>query len=142
VTVIYAAQTEAPEKKTRGMLPLLVILFVISYSILTLLVVEQGRTIESQRTLLRELIKDSTELANLKGKLIHDKAARSQEKASPQAQNQDPATENPNARAGAGAEPHGSGKEPRQQGKSRSMKDVPQKPAADLQDVRRSTRVI
>ena len=141
MTVIYSAQIEAPEaKKKSTMLPLLVVLFIISYAILTLLVVEQGRIIESQRSLLRELLKDSTELANLKGKLIHDKAAR--EKVSPRAQRQDPATESPNARAESGIDSHGSGKETRQRGKSRTMKNVPDKPASDLQDVRRSTRVI
>ena len=35
------------------MLPLLVVLFIVSYGILTLLVFEQGQTIESQRSLLR-----------------------------------------------------------------------------------------
>ena len=124
------------------MLPLLVVLFIISYAILTLLVVEQGRTIEAQRTLLRELLKDSKELGGLKGKLIHDKAARSEEKALPRAQRQDPATKNPEARTESEAESHSSGKPTRSRGKSRTMKDVPEKPASDLQDVRRSTRVI
>ena len=55
------------------MMPLLVILFVISYCILTMLVFEQGQTIESQRSLIREMLKDSTQLAALKDK----QAARS-----------------------------------------------------------------
>ena len=50
VTVIYTVQSEAPVKKSGiSLLPLLVVLFIISYAILTLLVVEQGRTIEAQR---------------------------------------------------------------------------------------------
>lgn len=143
MTVIDSAQSEAPEIKTRNtMLPLLTVLFVISYAILTLLVVEQGRTIESQRVLLRELLRDSTELAALKGKLASDKARGPQEKASPPAQTEDPAAGNSNSQDEARAKSHGSPKETRPQGKSRSMKDVPEKPAADLQDVRRSTRVI
>jgi hypothetical protein len=143
VTVIDSALSEAPEKKTRStMLPLLTVLFVISYALLTLLVVEQGRTIESQRSLLRELMKDSTQLAALKGKMARERASdKAQEKPSPRTGRQDPATGNSDSGA-AGAAPNGSSKGTRQPGKSRTMKDVPQKPAADLQDVRRSTRVI
>jgi len=81
LTVIYTAQSAVPETKTRGvLLPLLVILFLVSYGILTLLVVEQGRTIEAQRSLLREMLKDSTQLASLKDKLARDVAAQSHDK--------------------------------------------------------------
>ena len=45
------------------MLPLLVVLFLISYSLLTMLVVEQGRTIDSQRSLIHLLFGDSIRLS-------------------------------------------------------------------------------
>lgn len=140
MTVIYTAQSEAPQKKSRGaLLPLLVVLFLISYGILTLLVVEQGRTIEAQRGLLRELLRDSTQLADLKGKLARADNAQSHDK--PAAQK----TEQPDATPGnsGSAAPKTPRKDPKRLGKSaRTLKEIPEKPAADLQDVRRSTRVI
>jgi hypothetical protein len=58
----------APAKVTKknGWLPLLTVLFLISYALMTMLIVEQGRTIESQRALIRELFRDSTELSAIK----------------------------------------------------------------------------
>jgi hypothetical protein len=139
LTVIYSAQSESPQTKTRGaLLPLLVVLFLISYGILTLLVVEQGRTIEAQRGLLREMLKDSTQLAALKGKLAREDNARSQDKPAAQTE-QKPAT----SRNSGSAAPKTPSKETKRSGKSaHTMKEVPEKPATDLQDVRRSTQVI
>jgi len=119
------------------MLPLLVILFIVSYGILTMLVFEQGQTIESQRSLIREMLKDSTQLASLKGKLARDDSKRLQGKAPAQAEHKDADSGNP----AAGAK--GPDKETRRPSKSaRSTKEAPGKPAADLTDVRRSTGVI
>ena len=58
----------APAKKTgkNGWLPVLTVLFLISYALMTMLIVEQGRTIDSQRALIRELFRDSTELSAIK----------------------------------------------------------------------------
>jgi len=53
-------------KRKRGLLPLLVALFLISYGLLTMMVVEQNRTIISQRTLIHLLYKDSLHLSALK----------------------------------------------------------------------------
>jgi hypothetical protein len=55
----------APSKKD-GWLPVLTVLFLISYGLMTMLVVEQGRTIDSQRALIRELFRDSRELSAVK----------------------------------------------------------------------------
>ncbi len=132
------APSEAPKKKSRSaLLPLLIILFLISYSILTLLVIEQGRTIESQRTLLREMLKDSTQLAELKSKLAREEVA----KQTPPAPHAQPEQKEP--AANKAAVPTSPEKDSRHPGKStRSLKSVPEKPAADLEDVRRSTRVL
>ena len=82
MTVIYTAQSSDPQPKTRGpLLPLLIILFVVSYGILTLLVVQQGQTIEAQRSLLREMLKDSRQLATLKDKLAREVAVQAPDKA-------------------------------------------------------------
>ena len=139
MTVIYTAQSEVPHKKTRGaLLPLLVVLFLISYGILTLLVIEQGRTIDVQRSLLREMLKDSTQLATLRNKLAREVPAQTHDKAAAQ-------TEQKEAVAGSSPSiaPKAPSKETKRPGKTaRPLKEIPEKPAADLQDVRRSTRVI
>jgi hypothetical protein len=130
-----------------ALMPLLVLLFIVSYGILTALVFEQGRTIESQRGLIREMLKDSTQLATLKGKLARDDGRRVLEKA-PAAADQKNAdsgapavgTKGPDAK-GPGAK--GSDKDTKRSGKStHSTKEIPQRPAADLEDVRRSTGLI
>jgi hypothetical protein len=139
LTVIYTAQSADPQSKTRSvLLPLLVVLFVISYGILTLLVVEQGRTIEAQRSLLHEMLKDSTQLATLKDKLARDVAVQSHDK---------PAAQTNQKEAVSGSSPTPAPKSPAKDPKrptksARVRKEAPEKPAADLQDVRRSTRVI
>jgi hypothetical protein len=126
-----------------AVLPLLVILFIVSYGILTMLVFEQGQTIESQRSLIREMLKDSTQLATLKDKLAREDSKRPHDKASVQAEHKD--ADSGNAAAGAkGLDgTKGLDKEAKRPGKSaHAMKVVPEKPAADLEDVRRSTQVI
>jgi hypothetical protein len=139
LTVIYTAQTADPQPKTRGaLLPLLVVLFLVSYGILTLLVVEQGKTIEAQRSLLREMLKDSRQLATLKDKLAHEVPVQSHDKtAAPTEQKETLPRNAPNA---APKMPSKDTKHPEKS--ARIKKEAPERPAADLQDVRRSTRVI
>jgi len=138
LTVIYTAQSEVPQSKSRGaLLPLLIVLFLISYGILTLLVVEQGHTIEAQRSLLREMLKDSSQLARLKDKLAREVALDSHDKAAQTAQKEAVAGTSPTIA------PKAPNKDVKRPGKSaRIKKESPEKPAADLQDVRRSTQVI
>jgi hypothetical protein len=164
VTIVYSAECVASQKKSRSatLLPLLVILFIVSYGILTLLVFEQGRTIESQRFLIRAMLQDSTQLASLKGKLARDVSNRPHDKAAAQAEHKDadsgnrstgnaaadsPAADNPAAGSGSTGNPaagaKGSDKQTKRPSRSaRSTKEAPGKPASDLTDVRRSTRVI
>jgi hypothetical protein len=144
LTIVYSAECVASQTKPRpaSMLPLLVILFIVSYGILAMLVFEQGRTIESQRTLIRGMLQDSTQLASLKGKLARDESNRSNDKAAAKAEHKDADSGNRSA-GNPAARAKGSDKETQRPGKSsRSMKEVPGKPASDLTDVRRSTRVI
>ena len=130
-----------------AMLPLLVILFIVSYCILTMLVFEQGQTIESQRSLIREMLKDSTQLAALKDKQARDDSKRmldqtvapedqkNSEMSTPAAGEKTPESK--------GSDAKGTEKGSKKPGKSaRSAKPVPQRPAADLEDVRRLTHVI
>ena len=88
VSTVSVTDTSANPKK-HGWLPLLTVLFLISYSLMTGLIVEQGQTIESQRVLIRELFRDSTELSNLK--------SRRQQAQSPSATTQPPVTQIPSA---------------------------------------------
>jgi cytoskeletal protein RodZ len=60
--------------KKHNMLPVLVVLFLISYGLMTMLIIEQGRTIESQRTLIHELYHDSAELAAVRSRTLQDSA--------------------------------------------------------------------
>src|SRR5438034_6676119 len=55
-------------KPKHSMLPILIVLFLISYGLLAKLVVEQGRTIDSQRSLIRQLFGDSSQLSAMNGK--------------------------------------------------------------------------
>ena len=61
--------------KKRSLLPLLTVLFLFSYGLMTLLIVEQGTTIQSQRGLIRELFSDSMQLSAMKGKAVGDQNA-------------------------------------------------------------------
>jgi hypothetical protein len=153
LTVFYSAENEANRKmKTpAALLPLLVILFIVSYGILTMLVFEQGQTIESQRGLIREMLKDSTQLASMKGKFSREEGARQSSQQSSQrgTQPDKPSAQTDGVGAGPaaggvkGSDAKGSDKEGKKSGRAaHSMKQIPGKPEADLQDVRRSTRVI
>jgi hypothetical protein len=138
VSIVYSAECVAARRKSQpvALLPLLVILFIVSYAILAMLVFEQGQTIETQRGLIRQLLRDNTQLAALKGKPARDDGKQVHDKASAEADHKDAPG---NAAAGA----KGPDKETKRPGKSaRSTKETPGKPAADLEDVRRSTRVI
>jgi len=139
VSVIYSAESVTPRSTTRpvALLPLLVILFIVSYGILTMLVFEQGQTIESQRSLIHEMLKDSTQLAALKGKMAREDSKRTHDKASVPGDQKSADSGNPAANGKV------LDKEAKRPGKSaHSMQQAPGKPARDLEDVRRSTQVI
>jgi cytoskeletal protein RodZ len=88
--ILATVEVPAAPKK-RGWLPVLVVLFLVSYSLMTMLIVEQGRTIESQRALIRELFRDSTELSAVKQKVAQENAQTSS------AKTQSPVTQNPSS---------------------------------------------
>lgn len=139
-TEIQAISAAAPEKK-HGWLPLLTVLFLISYGLMTMLIVVQDRTIESQRALIRELFRDSTELSAAKVKALQDgrtQAARSAVPQKPLSQNPSihaPSTPVPTQPQSSQAAP-----QPRAQIQVRpkSRLQVPSKPASDLEDTLRA----
>jgi uncharacterized membrane protein len=136
-----------PSKK-QGWLPLLVVLFLISYGLMTMLIVEQGQTIESQRALIRELFVDSKELSAVKSQqLTHSPAAKTQGPASPASSsqkstqvqssqdpsNETPSTQAPNTKAPssqAGPQNH----VPNANATQKPQLRMPSKPASDLVD--------
>lgn len=106
------------------MLPVLVVLFLISYGLLALLVVEQNRTITAQRSLIQQLFSDTIELTAMKGKLLHG-----------------------NGKHAPGAQGPSSQVAPKDDSKSktksvRPMPSHPPKDASDTADARRSMHTI
>jgi len=90
MNAIVNAATKTKRKLTA--LPLLVVLFVISYFLLTKLVIEQDKTIDSQRGLIHMLFKDNAYLS-----MLHKHARASSKKAQGDSQLQAgiPASQNP-----------------------------------------------
>jgi hypothetical protein len=143
----------AAPKKKRSLLPLLTVLFLFSYGLMTVLIVEQGSAIQAQRNLIKVLMRDSTELWAAKGKAIGDQqVAQAQAKEnirantpstqtpSTQAQtpsSQVPATQIPSTQA-----------TPQHRSQSHAGKiakpntEVPPVPASDLVDRRRALSTI
>ena len=59
-----------PQKSKHTLLPLLTVLFLISYGLMVMLIVEQGKTIDTQRYLIRSLFSDSSQLTALRNGAI------------------------------------------------------------------------
>jgi hypothetical protein len=124
-------------KKKHSLLPTLVVLFLVSYGLMATLVVEQARTIDSQRALVLTLFGDSGELTALKGKLFQEQRAKNgaPAKAQPGAQAQTPAA--PQSQAPAAA-PKNNKKD---SNVAKALRPTPERPpsaSADTGDVRRT----
>lgn len=162
-TVIPAtpAISAAPvEPKKHNLLPVLVALFLISYGLMTMLIVEQGRTIESQRALIHELFHDSQELAAVKGRTLQpsdvvDSQSQTAQMPSitipsaqtPSTQLQAPKTPAPSTQARTNHAPS-TQVAPRSRIQARGGKmaqpelQLPSRPASDLADDRRALKTI
>lgn len=123
----------ATSKSRRTLLPVLTILFVVSYGLLTMLVVEQGRTIDSQRNLIRELFDDSIQLSSIKGKANQKKQAEAEARAQSQLKSPPAATapRDPKAQPPAANQPRAGAKN---QSTSKFARPLPQKPPKDTSD--------
>ncbi len=113
------------------MLPLLVFLFLVCWGLMSMLIVVQGRTIESQRSLIRSLFQDSSQLSHLKGQIFQKQRAQAQAQAEAKAhsQSQTPSTQD----------------KLRDPAKNKLHKPVPQKPPTDTatsEDERRNVMTI
>ena len=147
------AAIDAPAaSKKRSWLPVLTVLFLISYGLMTMLIVEQGQTIESQRALIRELFRDSTELSAARMKSAQERAESLSTKTqvpltqNPSSQNsstqdpssQYPSTQYPSTQAPTRQSPSSqAGSQNRAQSQSAKQKPdfrMPSKPTLDLVD--------
>ena len=137
-----ATDTPVAPAKKRTLLPLLTVLFVISYALMTMLIVEQGQTIESQRSLIRELLRDSTELSAAKMKpqqeLQNRPSANAQAPVAEIPSSQNHATKNPSTQAPTRQAPSSqAGPQQRAEHSAATKKPqfrMPPKPEADLID--------
>lgn len=160
VPTVSVIQAPAAPKK-RGWLPVLTVLFLVSYGLMTMLIVEQGATIESQRALLRELYRDSQELSALRMKAQQEKTVADESSRGPSAKvqipvtqtpstqipsTQTPSTQVPSTQAPATTTPSSqAAQQHRTQTKSEKQKpqfQMPTKPASDLVDDPRNLNVI
>ncbi|HXP39659.1 MAG TPA: hypothetical protein VN833_05285 [Candidatus Acidoferrales bacterium] len=146
-----AVMTIAAPKKKGSLLPLLTVVFLASYGLMTLLIVEQGAALQSQRKLIQVLQIDSTELWTMKGKVLHQMQvaqAQAQRQTQPSTQTpsthgqspliQTPSTQTPSTQA---VPQHHSQSRAGKFGKPRShapQSQVPPMPASDLGDQRRT----
>jgi hypothetical protein len=131
------SEVPATPRKRFSWLPVLTVLFLISYGLMTMLIVEQGQTIESQRALIRELFRDSTELSavKMKAQVEHSQALLQ----NPSSQN--PSTQAPsigNSMKQAPSSQAGPQQRAQNQAKPKANFQMPSKPAADLADHRRA----
>ena len=130
--------TEIPvAPKKHSWLPVLVVLFLISYGLMTMLIVEQGETILSQRALIRDLFRDSKELSAVKINTLKERplapSTKAQNPSTKNASTQIPSTQAPRIQAPssqAGPQ-HGAQNEA---SKQKRQFRLPSKPAADLVD--------
>jgi len=92
-----AGNTASGARSSRTLVPLLVILFLVSYGLLTTLVVEQGKTIDSQRSLMHLLLNDSFHLSALKKELRRNQTSSATRKTETSANEQAKAPSSQNA---------------------------------------------
>jgi hypothetical protein len=148
VVAIPQALPAPKPKRKHSLLPVLIALFLISYGLMSLLAVEQDRTIAAQRYLIRSLLGDSSELSNLKGRLIQKQQAeaQAQAKAGTRSQAQTPLTQGPSTQAPTTQAPTtqdkmgGNAQSSQSVGKTR--KAVPQKPPLGIADIVDGRRIV
>jgi hypothetical protein len=122
------------------MLPILSVLFLVSYGLMTLLIVEQGTTIQAQRSLIQQLLGDSTELSALRGKAKQaEQAAQAQAQIAQQETQNDPQLQTPSTQEIPAEKAQAANKRGKVQ---RPRPEKPPMPASDIADVRRSLKSI
>jgi predicted lipid-binding transport protein (Tim44 family) len=165
LTTLFGSTVVTPiavPKKKRTLMPLLTVVFLASYGLMTMLIVEQGTTIQAQRNLIQVLLVDSKELWAMRGKASQARAAQGQAQGSqtqapmtqvPMSQGQSPSVQAPSIQIPSTQAPSTSTPStqaaPQQRSQSSAGKtakpkgrvpqtQVPPKPASDLTDQRRA----
>ena len=132
VATFPQALPEPKAKSKHSLLPVLIVLFLISYGLMSFLVVEQDRTIGAQRSLIRSLLDDSSELSSLKVKIFQKQHAQAEVGTGSQAQTPSariPSTQGPlthDTPAGSSPHNHNAGK---------VRKAIPQRPPLGISDI-------
>jgi hypothetical protein len=147
-TEVQSVTPAVPQK--RGWMPLLTVLFLVSYGLMTMLIVEQGSTIESQRALIRDLLRDSTELWTAKGRAVAEKNRTDAQRyvQAPSARAQAPLTHDPGVQTPSTQTPSSQTLSSQATTQSRAQSHPgkaqkpqlqrPSRPASDLADDRRA----
>ena len=156
MTILYENPTPAQAPKKQHLLPVLTVLFLISYGLMTMLIVEQASTIQSQRTLILELFRDSNELSALKIKVHNEhrgSAAQAVPQQTPSTQAQAPSSQVPSGQVPSVHAPSSqtpSAQAPQlragnERNAAKTQKHEMQRPArpeSDVSDVRRALKSI
>jgi hypothetical protein len=124
----------ATRKSSRSLLPVLTILFLVSYGLLTMLVVEQGRTIDSQRSLIHLLFGDSVQLSGIKGRAAqkqNDAQAESRAQAQKKSPSVQTAPSDPRIQSPSTHQPEAGAKN---QSTSKFTRPLPQRPPKSTVD--------
>ena len=134
---------QSPKPK-RSSLPVLVVLFLFAWGLMASLIVEQGRTIESQRWLIQSLFQDSSKL-NQQALHKRQAAAQAQAEAKAHSQAQTPSTQDksqdPGKQNEAKQDPAKQSQAKNSHNPGKLRKPVPLKPPTDadtLADERRT----
>jgi hypothetical protein len=148
VVAIPQALPAPKPKRKHSLLPILIVLFLVSYGLMCLLAVEQDRTIAAQRYLIRSLLGDSSELSNLKGKLIQKQYAdaQAQAKAGSRSQAQPPMTQVPSTQAPITQAPmtqdKPAGNTQSSHNADKARKAMPPKPPLGISDIVDGRRIV
>lgn len=130
----------AAAKPKHTLLPLLIVLFLISYGLMALLVVEQGRTIDNQRSLIQSLFSDSNQLSHMKGSALqqHRAAAQAQAEAKTNSAAHTPSAQASNQAPSTQVAPGNTAKNGHANGKRKALPEKPPQGTADNSDERRT----
>ena len=118
---------------------MLTILFLVSYGLLTMLVVEQGRTIDSQRNLIHLLFGDSVQLSNIRGKAIQKQQTEARAEAQKKSPSAQPTPSGPRAQSPSTQAPQAGAKN---QSTSKIGRPRPPKPPKDTVDQGDDRRIL
>ena len=124
---------------------MLTLVFLFSYALMTLLIVEQGAAIQAQRNLIKILMPESRELWALRGKAVGDKAQAQAQKHAQNPSSQLPSNQVPSTQVQSNQDPSIQSA-PQHQGRTgriaKPQTQIPPVPASDLGDQRRALRTI